>query len=426
MKINYLFLILFISTLFGFSQSLQETVEIALQNNKTILSQKAQTEAAALDYASSSADLWPEIVLESSYKHVTAVPEISFPGIPAGRAIELGLYDSYDAGIGINYVIFSGYALREQVNITAKKEKLSLTNQQNTERDVAINAIQQYRQVQFLFLQEKLLKASKDRIELQIKRVKALLDNGMALAIDTLSLSLAKAKAEQDIIVNKAALESTLQALKTTVGQKITPQKENDQQLPGYASFEAVDQLALQSIDLQKQITQSKKIARQSAYYPKLYAGASFRYGKPGLDFIKKDWMTYGVWNIGLSWSLWNWGADKKGVEAEKARSVALDYQREAISDALILKYDQAERELKSLKEQLNVTRKSVRLAREKMKIIEESAKEGQLSVTDFNDANLELLQSELNEQKILIQIRSKANELDYLSGKPISSWSLK
>ena len=217
MKIYQVIILVLILYFFSFSQSLQKTVELALQNNTTLLSEKANRKAAALDYASSRADLWPEVMLESSYKHVTAVPEISLPGLPAGRAIELGLYDSYDVGVGINYIIFSGYALSEQTNIYRLQKEISINTEKGTEKDIAITTIRQYRQVQFFLLQDKLLAASKDRTELQLKRVKALLDNGLAIALDTLSLSLAKARAEQDIIVNTAALESARQALKMTV-----------------------------------------------------------------------------------------------------------------------------------------------------------------------------------------------------------------
>jgi len=426
MKISSTIIILVLFLTAASAQSLQEAVDMALKNNAGVQSAQAGVEAAELQFAAKKASRWPDFSLDASYKHVTAVPEISFPGMPPGNKIEMGLYDSYDAGLGVNYLIFSGFAQREQINISGRKKDLGLNNLQKTERDAAIAVIRHYKNVQFFNVQEQLLQAAKNRIELQLDRVKSLLANGMALAVDTLTLSLAAAQAEQDILINRTGLETTEQALQTAAGVKISPDKEINSQLPLYAEFSLNDQSAVKSIDLQKQINISQKTARESSYYPAVFAGAAVRHGKPGLDFVKKDWMTYGVVNVGLNWSLFKWGADKKEIEAVKAQGRSLDFQRQAVTDGLKLKYDQAEREFLSLKEQLSIVRKAVRLSREKMKIIENSASEGQVSVTDFNDANLELLQSELNEKKILLQIQIKASELDYLSGKPISSWSIK
>jgi hypothetical protein len=57
------------------------------------------------------------------------------------------------------------------------------------------------------------------------------------------------------------------------------------------------------------------------------------------------------------------------------------------------------------------------------MKIIESQFQQGMVSVTDFNDTNLELTEAELNHKQHLIRMALKVNEIDYISAKPISEW---
>jgi hypothetical protein len=59
------------------------------------------------------------------------------------------------------------------------------------------------------------------------------------------------------------------------------------------------------------------------------------------------------------------------------------------------------------------------------MEITQSRYNEGMSSVTEFNDANLELTDAEINLQRQSIFLAIKVSEIDFLSGKSINQWSI-
>ena len=163
----------------------------------------------------------------------------------------------------------------------------------------------------------------------------------------------------------------------------------------------------------------------KAGYYPKIWVNVSFNYGKPGPDFIANEWDTYGKWMVGLQWEIWNWWSTSASVQAKDLKRQALESSEKTLQDQLKLNYDKAVRSFKALQEQRIVAQKAVKVAREKMNIVEVSAEKGQMSASDFNEANLELSQAEIREKQILIQLNLQATEIDYLSGEPVKMWRL-
>ena len=80
-------------------------------------------------------------------------------------------------------------------------------------------------------------------------------------------------------------------------------------------------------------------------------------------------------------------------------------------------------RSFEALQKQNTVAQQAVKVAHEKMQIIDISSQKGQHSASDFNEANLELSQAEIRQKQILIQLNLQATKIDYLSGKPIKMW---
>jgi outer membrane protein TolC len=69
--------------------------------------------------------------------------------------------------------------------------------------------------------------------------------------------------------------------------------------------------------------------------------------------------------------------------------------------------------------------KRALRLARRKMNIIKSQYEQGMSSATDFNTANLDLTEARLNVQRWRLRLALKLNELEFISGKPISAWSI-
>ena len=143
MKFKIEMIIVFIIFLFiytGYSQSLKETIDLALKANPVIAADKSQVEESRLDAKSTSRSTLPQIEFDASYRHVSGVAQLEFPQASplAGMNVNLGVYDTYETGVTANYLLFSGFAQKNL--ITIKNQTFELNNQQltKTEKSIAL------------------------------------------------------------------------------------------------------------------------------------------------------------------------------------------------------------------------------------------------------------------------------------------------
>lgn len=411
----------------GKTQDLAEAINLALKNNPTINGQMEALNEAKLDAKSTFRSTLPQIGFDASYRHVTETAQVEFPTSgPQPNRINLGVFDTYEAGLTANYAIFTGFAQSNQIKL--KKQQMQMTEQEleKSKKVIIFETIVKYRQVQNKLLEIETLKSAKKRVELQLNRIKSLVNQGMALSLDTLSLALTKLNYDQKIIAAQANYETTNQELTNLVGTNINVEKvilKNIETRLSEMNLDHNDDLTL--LTVQRNMLLTGRSLTRSSYFPNIATYASLKYGKPGVDFIKNDWMTYGVWGIGLSWNLFKWNSDKLKLQSQEAGIKKVDFQYQAAREQIQTHYDNSVREFRSLQEQYNVLVSALKLAQTKMKIVDSQYKQGMSSTTDFNDANLELAEADINQKKQLLLMAIKINEIDYLSGKPINEWSI-
>ncbi len=403
------------------SQSLQEVVQSALEYNKQIKEADMQSKAAEQDLLREERNQLPGFSLNARYAHATEQPQIN---LPTGNTVILNPYDTYETSLQVDYIVFSGFAQSESRKVKAFEHKISSINGDQKTKEIAFTAIQTYRNAQFMKLSLEILGDALKRNKVQMSRAKALLENGMALRLDTLSLALNKLDIQQQIIQSHSVMENWLQLLKSLNGKEVTISDASSlSNLPSFNSYRLEEQGLFKNVRLQQQKLSAFKEVARANYYPKVFISASYNYGRPGIDVIENKWNSYAKWMVGMQWNIWNWWADQAALNSSDLKFKALQYNEETLKDQLQLNYDAARRALESLKKQYNVALLAVKVAHEKMNIIEVNAKNGQLAASDFNEANIELSQAHLRQKQILVQLNLKASELDYLSGTALQNW---
>gem|GEM_PF-1250527 len=413
-------------------QSLSKTVDIVLKNNSTIQAEMQAVIAAQKQAEAAKAKTLPTIDFDGSYKHITHVAVMDVaeslpPALQGGfPTFQLGNYDSYDLGISAKYLLFTGFAHKNSIAIKKEKQKLSENQLQKIKKEAAFQAVAAYRRVQSQYFEISALDSARKRTELQLRRVKIVVSQGMALALDTLELTLAKLTYVQKIIAVKSELQSEQEYLNNLAGQTI-----NVQPLPQFIepvedeTYCAESDERLKSLKIQENILHFNDALSKSSYYPVVALNAAYKYGNPGADIIKREWMNYGVWGVGIHWNLFHWGADKKTTQANEAQIRGLHHQYRKLNDNIKTDFDKSKRELQSLKEQLKVLTAALRVAKEKLRLVDNRYRQGMASATDFNDANLKMAETELKYKQFTAAVALKVNELDYKSGKPIQQWRL-
>jgi len=406
------------------AQDLRTVVDMALENNPRVKAQHHQLHKANLEAVAAFRETLPTLNFDASYKHVTNVPEIQIPMI--GSSIQMGVYDKFETGLSAQYVLFSGFALKNLTVLKNQATDIQEVGLGKTEKQTAFQVIASYRAVQSIILEQKILQSTTERLQLQLKRARSLVTNGMILPVDTLSLTIGLLDFEKKKLENLSNLKTAKQQLQNLVGKEISVStgmvSALKRLLPDWISQNVSE---LKTIRLQQDMAGTFSQLAKAEYYPKISLHAAYRYGKPGLDMIADEWMQYGVWGAGLTWNLFRGQADAIKIDAAKADEKRISYLKEAASNQLKLDFDKSISAYELLLNQLRVTEQALELAREKMEIIRNHYEQGVTTVTDYNNANLELTEAELGRSRLMLQIALKFSEIEYKSGKPISEWSL-
>lgn len=419
MKYVIFMIVLYCSSLLG--QSLQEVVQATLEYNKQIKAAHMQRRSAENELYKEQRSQLPGISLNARYAHATEEPQID---LPSGSSITLNPHDTYETSLQVDYIIFSGFAQSQALKVKDFEYKISTINENQKTKEIAFTTIQTYRNAQFMTLSLDILNDALERNGVQMARAKALLENGMALRLDSLSLALNTLDIQQQIIQSRSVLDNWLQFLKSLTGKNITVADVSSLKTqPLYNNYGLEQQGLFKNVRLEQQkLSAFTEIAR-SSYYPNLFLSASYNYGRPGIDVFENEWSSYGKWVIGMQWNIWSWWADQAAIQASDSKFKALQFNEETLKDQLQLSYDKAKRAMESLTEQHKVALQAVKVATEKMNIIEANTENGQLSASDFNEANLELSQAQLRQKQILVQLNLQASKLDYLSGALLKNW---
>lgn len=407
------------------AQSLEETIAIALEHNSTLSAARQQLLSAELMQRSASRGSLPSFQFKANFRYQTEVMELDFSGLPLVPYdhLVLGAKETYETGVTASQLLFSGFAQRANIRMAAEKREMAEISTRRTAKDIALQMALAYRTAQGLTLTIASLNAALQRAELQQDKVTSLIEQGMALGVDTLSISLAKLTYEQQLIAAKAGLATTEQQLEILAGRAISVEESappDDYALP-LLLLEGIE--ALQTLDTQYRLNRQAYVLAGAKRYPTLAVQASLNYGKPGVDYIANEWMTYGIVALGLQWDIWDWGATNCATQAWSAEMKQIHYLSESAVHQAHLHYDAAKREFKAIREQSRVFARAVSLAGEKLRIIQLKSEKGMVSAHDFNEANLELTQAELGYQGQLIKLAEQIVHIDYLSGNSIELW---
>jgi len=102
-----------------------------------------------------------------------------------------------------------------------------------------------------------------------------------------------------------------------------------------------------------------------------------------------------------------------------------LEYRKLDLVNRIRAEYNAQVGEYKALREQLQVLKTTLNVARHKLRITEIRYNEGMASATDYNDANLDRALAEINFKRHILRMDVKIREIDFISGKKLSQWSV-
>lgn len=426
MKNIFLMLLVIIWTVPVMSQvTLRDCVRAALRNNAEL--KKTETEAAIVeqDVHQARGAQWPSLDFSGSYRRQSIVPELDLAAIKIpiagqemtlfpGGSIQLGLLDNYDFKLTVSQPIFAGFRLfnRYQAAKALASGKAAEVLRKRSELIFQIESayadvLKSQKALEIALSAKRQLEAHRNDVENMIKQGMAKREQLLRVQVKLSEAELAITQAENRIRLAKLRLENLIgQKLPKEAMLEPMPMAESVEGDPSVSLQQAfVNRPELQSIRYAKQAGQAGLKVARGGYFPSLGAFAALGYGKPGLDFIKREWMDYWLVGIGVEWNLWHWGRNRSQVAQARLQLENLEATDQQLRQAIELDVTQACLMLDDARKRLELTHTLADQAQESYRVTEQSYRQGVATHSEYLDAQAEFTRAQLQQAQAEIDL---------------------
>ncbi|MBD3333909.1 MAG: hypothetical protein GF355_00150, partial [Candidatus Eisenbacteria bacterium] len=368
----------------------------------------------------------PSIGTQARYTFVSEVLELDLdlPLPDAPPSIRFGDEHRYELSLGLQAPLYTGGRL----SATARARSAGAMA---AAHDVAADSLRVVMQTRAAFYralgaaaEAQAALVAVGRLQRRLIDIEAEITAGTGVEEARLQVRARLAEAEQRELAAVERLETALLALGELVGrpgERIKPQGELDRSLLQHGALEALSPAQRPELDaLTARHRMSEAMARsaRAAFYPSLNLGARASYGRPGVDLIANDWMSWGTAEVSLHWTVWDWGARSDEAQQAQAAERATAAQRSAAARRFREVWEAARVRLRSTQRQLDKAEERVALERERMRLVSGRWRQGMASETELLDAHDDLAAAEAAAAAMRARLRLAEVELLFASGR--------
>ena len=408
--------LLYAVTLYGQESDLtvERCVEMALANNPVLRMAEMQSRIADESGRQAQSDMLPSLAFSGSYRRQSMVPELDmsritsalpFPLADVPKNIEIGSPDVYDFRVTLNQPLFTGFQLSNRKHMT---QKLALAKNSDAAKSRA-EVVYKVRLAcgQFLKAQRflEIARTGRDQVAEHLRVVQNFIrqgiigqEEGLKVQVKLTEAEVAVVQAENAVRLAKSALEHAMGVTLPQNSRVIPAAVENIQSMDVQSSLQQAlaARNELRSIQYTIQAAESAARMARGGYFPVVAAFATGGYGKPGLNFVDKEWMDYWIVGVGMEWNLWNW--NKTSSLSQQAK-LNVQSAREGLREAeLAIRTDvtMACLQVNEAVERLRLTNELQQQAAESFRVIENKYAQGVAGNSDFLDAQMDLTRAML------------------------------
>lgn len=401
--------------------------KLALKNSDKLTASQNELESVKSKASSSESLLYPRLSIEASYRHVSEVPDLSFPG---GRKMAFGDNENYSMGPMISWTLLDFGQTNNLVKSTKIMEEAKIGEQSWVRRQILFLSRMTYLKC---LLKSEQIALTKESLKLAENQYKDILNRSRAGSLSRIDL-LAASKEVNGLKLQLMQLESEYRneiknlekiinddaLLSNAAVVKFESLSEIENKFVSYKN-KKTDDFKVENhplvISMKKSIESLKHSAEssKSSGYPKVtvFAKTSLDYPNgPKLEQINQN-------TIGLNISIPLYEAGKSTGEYQEKyfSSQAMQNRKDETYKELKTEYAKTLDQLSSLVEKSSIYGKSIKESEERARLVYSSYLSGKLGFLEVQSANLQALesktQSTLNDIQVIIQLIQIASFLE-------------
>lgn len=409
--------------------SLQECIEIALQDNPTI--KVADLEIDRVDYSKKEviAGLFPAIDFSLAYQRSIELQSIKMSMGGQSQTIKMGSDNSWSMGFNASLPIIAPQLWKSiQISDTqilanveaARASRLDLINQVNQAYYGLLLANASYDVIKHNY------ENAKFNAELFEKKFNA----GTASEYDVLRSSVQVKNVEPELLQAEIAIRQSKLLLKILMGIDANVDinanvtlKEMQQDMYGYVMGVERDlsqNTNLRSLDISTKQLKQNVALKKLAWVPTI--GASFNLSWSSLSndpmFKNIDFNPYSNVGVAVSVPIFSGGSKYYGLKQAQAQLNEMKFQRENLVRSLNMQVDLALDNINKEIKQIKSSEEGVREASKAHEIMQKSFEIGAATYLDLRDSELANTAAQLTYYRAIYNYLVSTSELDLLLGK--------
>ncbi|MFL1682607.1 MULTISPECIES: TolC family protein [Bacteroidales] len=396
--IYIIILLLYQDYSFGQSYTLEQCLQMALENNYKLKKAQNNIKSSEQDKKEAFTKYFPNIsAVGGTYKTNNGMAEISLAPLVLGMEMSM-MKDGIVAGISAIQPIFTGGQIYLGNKLTEIGTEISKYQLKQTEDEIILTVNQYYWQLVSLQEKIKTIEIMESLINNIQNDVKNAVDAGITNQNDLLQIQLKK----NNIASSRLQLENGIRLSKMVLGQYIgdfesnfdiiSPQQDS---LPSPITYRInhIDALpSLNAYQLVNKNVEASKLQQKMKIgqnMPTLGIGAGYFYH----DLLNQD-HSFGMIFASVTVPISNWWGGTHAIKKQKIQVKNAELTRQNTREMLLIQMQKCWNELEESYKQMNISKESISVANENFRLNKEYYKAGTISLSDMLEAQSLLQQS--------------------------------
>ena len=436
-KFNFT-LLLFACFLYGFkinaqeklSLTVEQAVEIGLQNSKTLHSSLMKVKSAKAKLKEINAGRLPSLKLSASYRKLSPVdpfiidtPFGTFEAAPV-------FFDNYSSQLSLFQPIFTGFKLSSSTEIAKQTANTAAEEYNKDKSDLVFNIKNGYWSLFKTAQLKRVMDENVQAVKAHLEDAKSLMKVGMLTKNDVLKLEVQlsdmmfkQIDAENGVKLATVGLSSVLGIPLNTNIEAVSSAEliQNDYDELNKLIDDAVQKRPeIKSADHRIRASQAGVTLAKSSWYPQISVFSNYYYSKPNPRVIPAKNEFRNTWDAGVNLSLnvWDWLTTEHQTEQAEAQLFQSVDAMGIIKDNITLEVTQNFLNVNQSKRKIEISELTIKQAEENMRITSEKFKNGLAISSDAIDAETALSTAKINYTNSIVDYELAKARLDKSIGK--------
>ncbi len=413
------------------SLTVDQAIEIGLQNSKLLHSSLMKVKSAEAKVREANAMRLPSLKLNAGYRRLSPINpfSVTIPGMGTFN-ISSVILDNYSAQLTLFQPIFTGFRLLGNSEMNEQLSNAADEDYNKDKSELIFNIKNAYwglfKATQF----KKVMDETVDQIKAHVEDAKNLEKVGMMTTNDILKIEVQLSNTLYQQVDAENAVKLSAVALCNTLGISLGTQIEIlSSANMSSAQFDEINKLVSDAIikrsevlaaDSRIKATEAGVTLAKSSWYPQLSVVGNYYYSRPNQRIMPTKDQFDATWDVGvnLSMNVWDWLTTKHQTDqAEAQLSQAVDAMG-MIKDGIALEVTQNYLSFSQTKRKIEIAELSVKQADENMRMTADKFKNGLATSSEVIDAETAQKTAKINYTNSIVDYELAKARLDKSIGK--------